>query len=107
MNGVGARLRLQFPNANEGISLMDIWTMAWDYVDWYGSVVSRLEWGLLWLLSNRQGLLSWSDAVKVYDGTLFREKLGIEEKDSSLKTTPKKSYSTIKSAIRPIFEVFD
>lgn len=59
-----------------GLSAWDLLRMTqqkWDVMDLFGWWASKLEWAFLWVLSQRNGIVSWEDIRKQYDGSLFKE----------------------------------
>lgn len=59
-----------------GLSLADLTFMTqrrWDVMDFFGWFAAKLEWGYLWILCQKNGMVSWDDIMGQYDGSTFHK----------------------------------
>ena len=57
-----------------GLTLTDLICMTqrrWDVMDFFGWWAAKIEWFYLWVLCQKNGVVSWDDIAAQYDGSLF------------------------------------
>jgi peroxygenase len=58
-----------------GMSAQDLVKMTqrnWDVMDFFGWWAAKIEWFFMWVLAQRDGVISFDDIRAQYDGTLFK-----------------------------------
>ncbi|PJF19182.1 hypothetical protein PSACC_01020 [Paramicrosporidium saccamoebae] len=45
----------------------------WDVLDFFGWWAAKFEWIFMWILSQKNGVMSWDDIKGQYDGSLFKD----------------------------------